>query len=169
MTTATFPLIEDEDDDVSTPSSGAAPLSELAARVGTGSGPMAPFRRDQRNDFVSGSGDALLSAEILQVLGTRADDGSMTGELPWRTDFGSLVHVLRYAAIDETMAAVLRSRIASALARWLPQVKIKKTGLSRVLNTNGDIVAVCSIMYDVVSSPQSNSLLATNQALDIPV
>lgn len=168
MTTATFPLIEDEEDEDSVPSSGSPPLSAITERVGSGAGPLGPFRRDQRNDFVSGSGDPLLAAEIRQVLGTRADDGRMTGELPWRTDFGSWVHTLQYAAIDETMAAVLRSRVASALARWLPQVKVKQVALSRIQNASGDFVAKCRMVYDVVSQPGTNNLLAANQEVDIP-
>ena len=169
MTTATFPLIGDEEEDPGAGSTGTATLSELSARVGTGVGPLSPFRRDQRNDFVSGSGAALLSSEIAQVLGTRADDGRMSGELPWRTDFGSLLHTIQFDNIDETMAALIRSRVAGALAHWLPQVKVKRVSLARVKNAYGDIVAKCGITYDVVSVPGSNNLLAANQEVDIPL
>lgn len=60
-----------------------------------------PFRRDQKKDFVSASGEALVRAAVGQILATRASSDVSQGEIPWRTNFGSLLHLLRYDAVDE--------------------------------------------------------------------
>lgn len=162
-TEATFPLIEDEPEDTPTVGVGATLVAPLEQRAGFGVGLLTPFRRDKRNDFVSGGDADLLRSKIVQVLGTRADNGRMTGELPWRTDFGSLLYTMRFVNIDEAMAAVVRSRIAGALATWLPQVQV-----TRVVIRQSDTKIMASLTYNVVQVGTAN-LLARNQEVDVPL
>lgn len=169
MTTeATFPLIEDEETVPVTPGVGSPFLAPIEERAGYGFGLLVPFRRDARNDFISGGGTALLGSAILQVLGTRADNGRMTGELPWRADFGSLTYLLKFSNIDEIWAATARAYISSALATWVPQVKIRdfKVLLSNI--PDQATRAVISLTYDVIQSG-TNNLVARNQQVEIPV
>lgn len=82
-----------------------------------------PFRRDAR-DFATASGGDLLLAKAEQVLATEADSPSGAGELPWRTAFGSLLHLLRHRPNDDVLGELGRVRARDALARWLPSTRV---------------------------------------------
>lgn len=79
----------------------------------------APFQRDGRRDFVSVSGDALLRAQVHQVLTTRK------GELAWDTEWGSLLHTLRHARPDAATFSLARTYTADAIGRALPFVRVR--------------------------------------------
>lgn len=83
-----------------------------------GAGILTPFRRDEKNDFANGSGRVLLRSRIRQILMTKADSTFAPGELPWRTDFGSRLHVLRHRNNSEILAEFAREMIIEALERW---------------------------------------------------
>lgn len=83
---------------------------------------LTPFRRDRKRDFASGSGPALVRSKVLQVLMTEGDTPQSSGELPWRTAFGSGVHKLRHQRNDAALAQLARVRVRDALRRWLPSV-----------------------------------------------
>lgn len=83
---------------------------------------LAPFRRDRKRDFASGSGAALVRSKVLQVLMTEGDTPQSPGELPWRTAFGSGVHKLRHLNNDAALAQLARVGVRDALRRWLPSV-----------------------------------------------
>lgn len=83
-----------------------------------GYGLLRPFQRDAKRDFANGGGRRLLSARIGQILGTKADTTASPGELPWRTDFGSRLHILRHRNNTEALAELARVIIVEALARW---------------------------------------------------
>ena len=48
-----------------------------------------PLRRDKKRDFASGFGDELTESKVRQVLLTEGAGPHGSGELPWRTGFGS--------------------------------------------------------------------------------
>lgn len=83
---------------------------------------LTPFRRDRKSDFASGSGKTLTRAKVLQVLLTEGDTPQSAGELPWRTAFGSGLHLLRHQRNDAALAQLARVRVRDALRRWLPDV-----------------------------------------------
>jgi hypothetical protein len=83
-------------------------------------GVVPPFRRDRARDFVVGEGPALLRAKVLQILLTEGDTAQSSGELPWRTSFGSGVHLARHVRNDAALAELTRVRVRDALVRWLP-------------------------------------------------
>jgi phage gp46-like protein len=87
-------------------------------------GLLAPFRRDQKNDFASGSGPDLLTSKVVQVLGTEGETAVSIGELPWRTAFGSPFHILRHQNNSEVLAALARSYARDALQRWVPDAEL---------------------------------------------
>jgi phage baseplate assembly protein W len=88
-----------------------------------GQGILRPFRRDQKADFASAAGLALVKACVGQVLGTKADSARCSGELPWRTDFGSRLHLLRHSNNSDALADLALVMIREALAKWEPRVK----------------------------------------------
>lgn len=87
-------------------------------------GLLAPFRRDKKRDFASGSGPDLLRAKVLQALLTAGAGPRSSGELPWRTSFGAGLHLLRHQRNDEVLAALARVYVRDALARWVPSAQL---------------------------------------------
>lgn len=169
MATALYPLIpEPEAPSPSTPGVGDSTLVPFQERTGTGYGLLTPFRRDKKSDFASGGLAALVRSCVGQVLGTRADDGRMTGELPWRPEFGSHLHKLGFLPIDETFAAIVRTKIIAAIGQWEPRARVTKVRVSRVYNHDQNIVALVYIDFDVVQAG-SNNVLVANQTLEVPI
>jgi hypothetical protein len=55
---------------------------------------LTPFRRDKKRDFASGSGADLLASKVLEALMTEGATPRSSGELPWRSSFGSGLNIL---------------------------------------------------------------------------
>lgn len=82
-----------------------------------------PFRRDRVRDFASATGYELRLAKILQALLTEGDTPQGSGEMPWRTAFGSGLHLLRHRNADAVLAELARVRARDALRRWAPSTE----------------------------------------------
>lgn len=109
-------------------SGGGAPEAvPILNRVGL----LRPFREDGINDFAAGSGKALVESTLGQVLGTRCSSSSAVGELPWRPEFGSLLHLLKHATLDAVTEAIARQYVLDAVAAWMPEVSILAVKLTR--------------------------------------
>lgn len=87
-------------------------------------GLLIPFRRDRKRDFASGSGDELLRSKVIQALMTEGATPRSSGELPWRTSFGSGVGLLRHQRNDAVLKELARVYVRDALARWLPSARL---------------------------------------------
>ena len=94
-------------------------------------GVLAPFRRDQKRDFASGAGRDLLRAKAIQVLLTEGSTARTSGELPWRTAFGSGLHLLRHERNDEVLRELALVRVRDGLARWAPGVQVTDLSVMR--------------------------------------
>jgi len=84
----------------------------------------APFERDRKRDFASAEGDDLLASKVEQVLATEGSTLRSTGELPWRTAFGTPLGVLRHQRNEVVLGELARVYIRDALARWVPEVTL---------------------------------------------
>ena len=91
-----------------------------------GRGVIRPLRRDRKNDFANATGAALVAAAVGQILGTRASDeaGSSKGEIPWRTGFGSLLHLIRHRSNTPLLQELAKFYVIDALKRWEPRVRV---------------------------------------------
>lgn len=96
-----------------------------------GRGILRPFRRDQKRDFANGTGVELVAAELGQVLGTICASEDTGGELPWRTEFGSLLHLLRLNNLSPVLVEKARAFVAGAVRRWLPRVRLTQVQIVR--------------------------------------
>jgi phage baseplate assembly protein W len=143
-------------------------LAALEDRTLLGRGLVVPFRRDKRHDFHAASGAELVRSAISQVLAVRADNGRMTGELPWRPEFGSLLYSLQHTGVDEVFAALARSRVVSAISQWEPRARVTSTQVLRVTDTAGQVTALLRVTYDLVQVGSQN-VLTRNQQLDVPL
>lgn len=94
-------------------------------------GLLSPFRRDRKRDFASGEGDELLASKVYQALMTEGTTPQSSGELPWRTAFGSGLHTLRHQRNDEALAELARVYVRDALQRWVPEAELVEVTASR--------------------------------------
>ncbi len=93
-------------------------------------GILTPMQRDGARDFAIGSGPALSVSKVRQALGVQ------TGELPWRTAFGSKIPGMRFGrGGDAVTAERIRVQAIDALARWAPGVRIQSVEAERLDTT----------------------------------
>lgn len=131
-----------------------APTVPLDARsAATGLGLLRPFRFDRKADFASGSGPELINAALGQLIGTICQSATSRGELPWRTQFGSQVPLLRFANNDPILRDLVRVRVQEAVERWEPRVLI--TDISTVPSTDPN--AVVARIHWKLRQTQSNA------------
>lgn len=93
------------------------------------------MRRDRKRDFASDGGDALLAAKVLQVLATEGATARSSGELPWRTAFGTPLQLLRHQRNDAVLAELARVYIRDALRKWLPEATVVTVTVARAVGS----------------------------------
>jgi phage baseplate assembly protein W len=166
MGTADWPLLTDPfspDMPVVPPEDpGIAQGSSLSV---LGTGIIRPLVRDKKADFAWASGQRLVGACVGQVLGTTCDNEFTGGELPWRTEFGSKLFLLRQRLNSQALADQARRFVAEAINRWEPRVRLKEVHVSRADAPTGGKLNVLSIRvtYDYVGQNSAgNQVLASN-------
>jgi phage baseplate assembly protein W len=97
----------------------------------TGRGIIRPFRRDRKSDFANGRGAVLIAANIEQILGTICSSEVSGGEVPWRTEFGSLLHLLRLRNNSPALEDEARAYVVLAIQRWEPRARILSCAITR--------------------------------------
>jgi hypothetical protein len=115
-----------------------------------GFGLLRPLRRDQKTDFAAAGGEQLIRSAVGQILGTIGASNATPGELPWRTDFGSLLHRLRHQKNDAVLQELARVYVVDALKRWEPRVVVTSVRIGRERQDGENVLAI-RIRYDVVS------------------
>jgi hypothetical protein len=126
-----------------------------------GFGLLRPFRRDRKADFAAAGGEALVRSAVGQILGTMASSDFTQGELPWRTEFGSLLHLLRHQKNDAVLQELARVHVADALKRWEPRVQLTSVQVTRERDRGENVLAI-RLRYNIISAnvPGNNVLLA---------
>ncbi len=92
---------------------------------------LVPFRRDKKRDFASGSSEALLASKVRQALLTEGTTPRSSGELPWRTNFGAGLALLRHQRNDAALNELARVYVREALRRWVPGAKLVSLEVER--------------------------------------
>ncbi len=90
------------------------------SRDASPTGILVPFRRDKKRDFAVGSGEARLVSKVRQALLTEGATARSSGELPWRTNFGAGLALLRHQRNDAALKELARVYVRDALKRWVP-------------------------------------------------
>lgn len=111
-----------------------------------------PFRRDKKHDFAIASGGMLLGSKVRQVLLTEGSTPRSSGELPWRTNFGAGLGLLRHRSVGNGMRELARVRVRDAIHRWLPGVTVLRIDVEatedlltvRVRTSDGEAVATAT-------------------------
>jgi hypothetical protein len=79
-----------------------------------------PFRRDKKRDFAVGAGEVLLASKVRQALLTEGATPRSSGELPWRSNFGAGLALLRHQRNDAVLGELAQVYVRDALTRWVP-------------------------------------------------
>lgn len=115
-----------------------------------------PFRRDQKGDFASGSNAELVISTVGQIIGTRGSNpgAAEQGEVPWRTQFGSLIHRLRHAPNDTILRELARTHVIDALQRWEPRIIVKDVTAEKIdVETGGSQRGVLiRVFFNLISA-----------------
>src|SRR4051794_584912 len=96
-----------------------------------GFGLVRPFRGDGRADFLAAGGESVIRSAVGQILGTVGASDGTPGEIPWRTDFGSLLHRLRHQKNDSVLQELARVYVVDALKRWEPRIIVTAVAVRR--------------------------------------
>jgi hypothetical protein len=125
-----------------------------------GFGLVRPLRRDGRADWLAAGGEPLIRSAVGQILGTVGASDGTSGELPWRTDFGSLLHRLRHQKNDSVLQELARVYVVDALKRWEPRIVVTAVTVQREQH-NGENVLAIRLRYDVIATntPGNNVIL----------
>ncbi len=109
-----------------------------------------PFRRDRKLDFASSGDRDLIESSVGQILGTRGSSEFSQGEVPWRTELGSLLHMLRHMKNDAVLAELARSDVLNALQRWEPRILVRSVTTTRESSSNGENILAIRVRFDVL-------------------
>jgi phage baseplate assembly protein W len=120
-----------------------------------------PFQRDGRADFAAAGGEQLVRGAVGQVLGTIGSSELTPGEMPWRTEFGSLLHRLRHQKNDSVLQELGRVYVVDALKRWEPRVIVTDVHVTREQHDGENVLSI-HLRYDVISTntPGNNVILS---------
>jgi uncharacterized protein len=126
-----------------------------------GNGLLRPFRRDQKADFAAAGGEEVIKSAVGQVLGTMGSSDFTQGEIAWRTEFGSLLHLLRHQKNDSVLQELARVYVVDALKRWEPRVQVTSVQVTRE-RLDGENVLAIRLKYNVISTntPGNNVILS---------
>lgn len=124
-----------------------------------GRGLIRPFRRDKKQDFAFAEGEELVRSAVGQILGTQAATDFTQGELPWRPELGSALHLLRHHKNDVTLQELARVYVVDALKRWEPRVQLTSVQVTR---DRGENVLSVRVRYNIISAnvPGNNVIVA---------
>ncbi len=138
------------------------------AQAFLGFGLLRPFRRDQKADFAASGAEQVIRSAVGQILGTVGSSDFTQGELPWRTEFGSLLHLLRHQKNDRVLQELARVYVVDALKRWEPRVVVTAVQVAREQQDGENVLAI-RLRYNVISTnvPGNNVILAGLQQLVI--
>jgi phage baseplate assembly protein W len=103
----------------------------VASQDFLGSGVVLPLERDGKNDFANATGERSVASAVELILGTLGASGFTQGELPWRTDFGSLLPYLKHKPNNAALEEQARYFVMDALARWEPRIQVKSVDFEK--------------------------------------
>lgn len=136
----------------------AAPTSILQF---LGSGIVRPFRRGA-SDVANDNGVNLVRSCVAQCLGTRV------GELEWRPEFGSRLHLCKHRK-GPVLSALAAYYVTEALSRWEPRVIV--TSVVASFDPLGQTLTV-DLLYNIITANVPGNQVAVQgvtQSVQIPM
>jgi len=127
-----------------------------------GFGLLRPFRRDRKTDFAAAGGEAVVRSAVGQILGTMAASEATPGEVPWRTELGSLLHLLRHQQNDAALEELARVHVVDALRRWEPRVQVTSVQVTRERDRGENVLAIRLRYRLLATNTPGNSVLVAD-------
>lgn len=151
-------------------------VSSAAAEAATGSfgglmtrGVVSGFRRAS-NDIQTATGLDVIKNNMKQILGVRSGTQYTVGELPWRTEFGSQLHVIRHQNNGIVAQELARIHVVGAITRWAPRVLIKDVKITKEVGPSKNLgerpVMRIHVVYDIRAT-RGSLLVAKGESLSI--
>jgi phage baseplate assembly protein W len=80
--------------------------------------------------------------------------------LPFRTEFGSLLHLLRHHRNDATLQELARVYVVDALKRWEPRVQVTRVQVTRERDRGENVLAI-RLRYRIIdrNTPGNNVIV----------
>lgn len=135
-----------------TPSGASRPYASRVTKPYLGFGLTTPFQRDGTGDFAADGGEQLVRSCVAQILCTDCTHGDDQGELIWRPEFGSRLHLIRHTNNTEIARHMARAYVAEALKRWEPRVIIKDVVVTIKRTNRDDDTLSLYLKYDYIAS-----------------
>lgn len=126
-----------------------------------------PFQRDLRSDFAAAGDAQLIRSAVGQILGTVGSSDYTQGEMPWRTDFGSLLHVLRHQRNDRVLQELARVYVVDALKRWEPRVVVASVQVMREQHEGENVLAIRTRYHIISANTAGNNVLFEDVRQDV--
>lgn len=142
-------------------------VAAIVQPLSFGAGIVTPFQRDGKGDFANADDITLVRSNVRQVLYTIASSSVTNGEIPWRPEFGSILQVLRFRNLDETLEELARTYVVDSLKTWAPRIRITGTVVEAdVDETTLDI----TVRYNILNTSRL-SVVANNiiDAVQLPI
>jgi len=90
-----------------------------------GQGIVCPFQRDGKGDFTNDLGLALLRSDIGELIGVIGPTAQQPGELPWNTEIGSRVLMLKHRGLhSEMVRATAEQTVGAAIRVWEDRARV---------------------------------------------
>lgn len=114
-----------------------------------------------KQDFAFAEGEELVRSSVGQILGTLAATDFTQGEIPWRPELGSALHLLRHQKNDAVLQELARVHVADALKRWEPRVQLTSVQVTRDRDRGENVLAL-RIRYNIIDRnvPGNNVMLS---------
>lgn len=131
-----------------------------------GFGLIRPFVRDA-SDFAKAGGFENVRSAVGLILGTRSQSDRSQGELPWRPDFGSRLHLVRHrkGPVVEQLALSL---VREALEQWEPRVEI--VALTSTFDRSTRVRSIiCRLRVIDRNVPGNNVILPDEITVTVPI
>ena len=93
-----------------------------------GNGIICPFQRDGKGDFANADGLDLLKSDIGELIGVIGPTTQQPGELPWNTELGSRVLMMKHRGLHAEMVRANADQLVSApVRRWENRARVRST------------------------------------------
>jgi phage baseplate assembly protein W len=116
-----------------------------------------PLQFNPSGGFALAAGYAEIDQAICIILGT------MVGERVMRPEFGSRLHELVFAPLNEDTCAMARRYVEDALTIWEPRIELKLVQVTAINRRGADIFAdgllAIEIKYQIKSTGDQRSLV----------
>ncbi len=105
-------------------------MTEYTSLDEFGCGIICPFQRDGKGDFANASGLSLLKSDVAELIGIIGPTVQQPGELPWNTEVGSRVLLMKHRGQHAEMVRATAEQMVSAPVRmWEKRARVASTSV----------------------------------------